>query len=351
MAMADESVSTQVFWCGFYAAGIIGSLVVYGLLQERIMTIPYGTETFGFSAFLVFCNRIIAFMFAVIMACARRESLGNKAPLWKYLIVSLSNVYASACQYEALKYVAFAVQMLGKSFKMIPVMIWGILISRKKYRCVDWAIAIVVTFGVTEFLLTGPTAASLGSNQFKGYALLLCFLALDGLTSVMQEKLLKEHSTSKYNQMMYVNLFSMIVSVITLLVVRQLFPAITFCFAHGHFVWDSAVLSAAAVTGQFFIYSQVKEFGALVFAATMNVRQVVSIVVSYIQYDHHITLSQILGLLAVFGALFYKSYLGFQEQNAMTATKGETAPLVTAGPRPESTPYERWPDEEVAKKA
>lgn len=32
---------------------------------------------------------------------------------------------------------------------------------------------------------------------------------------------------------------------------------------------------------RFFIYSQIKEFGALVFAATMNVRQVVSILVSY----------------------------------------------------------------------
>ena len=33
---------------------------------------------------------------------------------------------------------------------------------------------------------------------------------------------------------------------------------------------------------RFFIYSQIKEFGALVFAATMNVRQVVSILVSYV---------------------------------------------------------------------
>ena len=34
------------------------------------------------------------------------------------------------------------------------------------------------------------------------------------------------------------------------------------------------------------IYSQIKEFGALVFAATMNVRQVVSILVSYVTWHH-----------------------------------------------------------------
>jgi len=73
----------------------------------------------------------------------------------------------------------------------------------------------------------------------------------------------------------------------------------------------ASFLSAAAVAGQFFIYSQVKEFGALVLAATMNLRQVTSILVSYIMYAHSISFFQFLGLVMVFGALFYKSALGF----------------------------------------
>ena len=64
---------------------------------------------------------------------------------------------ASTCQYEALKHVSFVVQlpggtgmarvyevvlrapwlrMLGKSFKTIPVMIWGVVVSGKR-RLVD----------------------------------------------------------------------------------------------------------------------------------------------------------------------------------------------------------------------
>ena len=67
--------------------------------------------------------------------------------------MSLSNVYASSCQYEAgvvfgevvvgcpnvrpsrvkaLKYVSFAVQMLGKSFKMMPVMTLALHMSSLK---------------------------------------------------------------------------------------------------------------------------------------------------------------------------------------------------------------------------
>eukprot|EP00927_Polykrikos_kofoidii_P014503 TRINITY_DN1636_c0_g1_i1.p1 TRINITY_DN1636_c0_g1~~TRINITY_DN1636_c0_g1_i1.p1 ORF type:complete len:136 (-),score=22.80 TRINITY_DN1636_c0_g1_i1:113-475(-) len=78
---------------------------------------------------------------------------------------------------------------------------------------------------------------------------------------------------------------------------------------------DAMSLSAAAVAGQWFIYSQVKEFGALVFAATMNVRQVVSILISYAKYGHSITSLQIIGLLLVFAALFYKSFAGLFSSN------------------------------------
>merc|ERR1711976_4147 len=73
---------------------------------------------------------------------------------------------------------------------------------------------------------------------------------------------------------------------------------------------DAVILSTSAVGSQWFIYSLIKEFGALVFAATMNVRQVVSILISYAKYGHSITALQIVGLVIIFGALFYKSFSG-----------------------------------------
>merc|ERR1719373_235111 len=201
------------------------------------------------------------------------------------------------------------------------------MISSKSYSALDWGVAIAVTGGVTEFLMTGPTASpGDGGNSIKGFVYLLCFLGLDGLTSTMQEKLFKEHKTSKYNQMMYVNGLSSVVSLVTLLTTGTFFPAWGFYFSHSRFALDTALLSASAVGGQFFIYSQVKEFGALVFAATMNVRQIVSIVASYITYGNHITGLQMLGLAAVFGALFYKSYVGVHA--APKGASGEGKPII-----------------------
>jgi len=315
-------------WCCFYGAGIICMLVVYGIFQERIITMPYGTGKdavyFTDSVFLVFCNRAVAVIFACVMVGVKGESYANAAPFWKYLAISFSNVYASTCQYEALKYVSFPVQMLGKSFKMMPVMLWGMAISGKRFTVTDWLIAFSVTGGVVEFLMTGPISSqSEADNSSYGLALLGGFLALDGFTSTFQEKLFKEHTTSKYNQMLYINFGSCCISSFTLVASGRITNAVGFAMEHPLFWNDAMTLSGAAVAGQWFIYSQVKEFGALVFAATMNVRQVVSILISYAKYGHSITILQIFGLVIIFGALFYKSLSGL-----FAGSAAEKLPLV-----------------------
>jgi len=336
LVAARAAPSNEVFaragWCVFYASGVVASLIVYGLLQERIMQGSYDGDFFKYTVFLVCLNRLGAVVFAVCMARAHGENLGNNVPLWKYGAISFSNVFASTCQYEALKYVSFAVQMLGKSFKMMPVMVWGMAISGKRYKLQDWLVAAAVSGGVTAFLLTGPTASATSQGStLKGLLLLVGFLVLDGATSTIQEKLFKEENTTKYNQMMYVNGISGLLSFATLLATGTLSPAFSFIQGHPAFITDAMILNASAVTGQWFIISQVKEFGALVFAATMNVRQLASILLSYVAYNHSITKYQILALSAVFFALLYKSIAGLHaeyaasEKRPLYPSKGEPA--------------------------
>merc|ERR1719230_651176 len=179
------------------------------------------------------------------MVGLKGESYTNTAPFWKYLAISFSNVYASTCQYEALKYVSFPVQMLGKSFKMMPVMVWGMLVAGKSYGATDWLIAAAVTGGVTEFLMTGPISSSDDeSSSSYGLLLLAGFLLLDGFTSTFQEKLFKDHVTSKYNQMLYINLGSCCISLSTLLGSGRLMPAIGFAMSNPAFAADAMMLSA-----------------------------------------------------------------------------------------------------------
>ena len=206
-------------------------------------------------------------------------------------------------------------------------MVWGIIVSCERHGATDSLVAGAITGGVAELLMTGPISSSEDSCRRYGLTGFGCFLALDQSTSTFQEKLFKEHVAPEYNQTFYIISGSCIISSSVLVPPGRITHAIGFATSHPAFAWDSMTLSAAAVGGQWFIYSQVKEFGALVFAATMNVRQVVSILISYAKYGHSITPLQVLGLLLVFAGLFYKSISGLLD-SPKDASKGEKKPLL-----------------------
>jgi adenosine 3'-phospho 5'-phosphosulfate transporter B2 len=282
----------------FYAFSIIVTLVIYGVLQERIMDVAYwpGEDYFTFSVFLVFFNRIFGVVFALVMIIGLREPVMCHAALWKYCLISLSTVAASICQYEALKYVSFTVAILGKSFKMLPVMLWGRLFGTR-YRMADWLVSLLVTIGVLWFMLSGSARPQHNhGSTWYGIMLLVGFTMLDAFTSSFQERIFKEDRTTKYNQMLYINLSSSVFSVVILLISGNIKKSFTFGNTHPEIYVDVSTLSAAAVVAQWFIYTQVMENGALAFAATMNVRQVISVVCSYLAYHHAITVMQIIGL-------------------------------------------------------
>eukprot|EP00933_Yihiella_yeosuensis_P030899 TRINITY_DN2444_c0_g2_i7.p1 TRINITY_DN2444_c0_g2~~TRINITY_DN2444_c0_g2_i7.p1 ORF type:complete len:366 (+),score=43.52 TRINITY_DN2444_c0_g2_i7:89-1186(+) len=335
LSIVQDADMKRTAECAAYSAGIILSLAIYGVLQERLMSVPYEGEYFQVAVFLVFCNRLLAVTFAVVMVLVKGEPMSNQASLWKYVAISFSNVGASACQYNALRYVSFPVQMLGKSFKMMPVMVWGIAISGKQYGVRDWIIALVITLGVCEFLVAGDIHSLRNDdrdNTSFGLGLLGMFLFLDGFTSTFQEKLFREEKTTNYNQMLYVNLGSLVISFVSIFFSGSWTYCVNFCSAHPLFVVHAMGISTSVVVAQWFIYKMVQEFGALVFALTMNVRQIVSILLSYATYGHVITPLQSMGLIMVFAALFYKN--GVSMSKASTGGNAPTLPLTKSDGKP-----------------
>ena len=130
-----------------------------------------------------------------------------------YLAIAFSNMMATTCQYEALRYVSFPTQTLAKTAKMIPVMIWGSLLARRTYKLKDYIVAGGVTLGTTLFLLTGDVTskqAKAGDRQTTlwGMIIMVAYLFFDGFTSTVQERLFKNREVSTWNQMLYVGLLS-----------------------------------------------------------------------------------------------------------------------------------------------
>ena len=145
-----------------------------------------------------------------------RQGVALSAPWYSYAGVSLSNVAATSCQYEALKHVSFPVQTLGKCAKTLPVMAWGILMLRKAYQPRDFLLAALLSAGCTLFLLSGSTRSTRSSATspsslgpgLSGGMLMLGYLGFDGFTSSFQEKLFRGYQMTTLNQMLYVSAYS-----------------------------------------------------------------------------------------------------------------------------------------------
>lgn len=299
----------------FAVSGIMTTLVIYGILQEKIMRVPYGAdnEYFKYSLFLVFCNRLMTSAVSAGTLIASRKAIDPVAPVYKYCLVSMSNILTTTCQYEALKYVSFPVQTLAKCAKMIPVMIWGTLIMQKRYKGYDYFLALLVTLGCSIFILF-PSGADLSpyskgrENTVWGVSLMVGYLGFDGFTSTFQDKLFKGYDMEIHNQIFYTTLCSCVLSLSGLILEGHLFLAIDFVYHHLDCFFDVALLSTVATTSQFFISYTIRTFGALTFATIMTTRQLVSIVLSCVWFRHPLSWEQCIGSVIVFGALYTRSF-------------------------------------------
>ncbi|XP_071720681.1 UDP-galactose/UDP-glucose transporter 5B-like [Rutidosis leptorrhynchoides] len=150
---------------------------------------------------------------------------------------------------------------------MIPVMIWGTLIMQKKYKGLDYFLAVLVTLGCSLFILF-PGASELSPYHKKEF---------DGFTSTFQDKLFKGYDMGIYNQIFYTTLCSCILSLTGLLLQGNLLLAIDFGSRHKDCFFDIALLSTVATASQFFISYTFFSFGALTFATILTTRQANSI--------------------------------------------------------------------------
>jgi adenosine 3'-phospho 5'-phosphosulfate transporter B2 len=280
------------------------------VMQERIMTQPYGEEkeSFNSSKFLVFTNRLVALVAAdVVLAYMKSGSDGT--PPFRFSFCATSNILSSVCQYDALKYVSFPTQVLAKSCKMVPVMLMGYVVSRKSYPLLDWIVALAVTGGVLMFKLNEASGkakggTSQGGSEMLGYVLIAGYMAFDSFTSNWQEALFKEYpAVSPVQMMRQVNLFSATFTFIGLLLTSEALTMPAFLARHPDCAMHIAFMSITSAVGQLFIFYTIKQFGALMFATINAVRTLLSVILSFLIFSHAVNAGEAMGIATVFAAL------------------------------------------------
>ncbi|CAF4690063.1 unnamed protein product, partial [Rotaria sp. Silwood2] len=168
--------------------GLQISYLLWGLLQERIMTRTYDNEKFTNSQFLVLANRFLAMIVAYIslkIFYPTKKVVAIGPSLYQYGIISYANCMSTWFQYESLLYISFPVQVIAKSIKTIPVMIVGKFVSGKTYPLRQYLLMLLMAVGIA-LLLSGYHVnnttklplkkATQNITTINGLILLICYL-------------------------------------------------------------------------------------------------------------------------------------------------------------------------------
>ena len=111
--------------------GIFFSFSYFAVLQEDVYKKPYGGEYFKYTFIALVAERGVNALIGFIGVCMLGSS-GLTIPHRDIFVSGISQMLAMAGSNEALRYVSYPTQVLGKSCKMVPVMAGGIVLGGKR---------------------------------------------------------------------------------------------------------------------------------------------------------------------------------------------------------------------------
>lgn len=368
---------------GLCVLGVYSMFLLWAIAQERL-SVPFqsvdGTSADKFESplFMGTCQSALSALSALVYLSVRRKPhqtltdlLGLSPPLpaaqtnghphnghakhkpdtrWsaralllRYLQCALFITSAAPFGFAALSHISYPAMVLGKSCKLVPVMLMNVLLYRRAFAPHKYLVVALVTAGITFFMAFGsssskkhaasPTGAdghpALRHNAL-GIAYLLVNLALDGATNSTQDEIFARHRVSGQQMMLWINVFCTLLtaalSALPLPHIPVLHPsaagtaelsgALAFVRAHPSVVSPLAQFALTGALGQLFIFETLQHFGSLTLVTVTLTRKLFTMLLSVVVYNHKLTLGQWAGAGIVFAGISVEAWVKRKDVHA-----------------------------------
>ncbi|WVR03244.1 hypothetical protein IAU60_000235 [Kwoniella sp. DSM 27419] len=265
----------------------------------------------------------------------------TKATAWRktlpalLLQVSLFQTMAGPIGFMALRHISYPTMVLGKSCKLIPVLLLNVLLYRRRFSPHKYVVVALVTVGISLFMLLaeGGKKKKGGNDSAWGLWLLSVNLFIDGLTNSTQDQIFSTYRSFTGQQMMFcMSLFTQLLLLPALLLPLPTHPlsllshlpfplspslatspivfarpALVEClsFIYTHPTTLAPILAYALLggLGQLFIFETIQHFGSLTLVMVTVTRKLFTMLLSVVVFEHKLTRGQWLGVAVVFGGI------------------------------------------------
>lgn len=260
-------------------------------------------------------------------------SARTKALLTVYFQCSLLITAAAPFGFAALAHISYPTMVLGKSCKLVPVMIMNVLLYRRKFALHKYLVVFMVTVGITMFMGFSHEGHSskhqkggdseLNKNGLLGLTYLLINLALDGAINSTQDEIFAKYKVNGQQMMFFINLTSTLVTTVlstlplpNIPVIHpsdtpqsELKTALDFIKLHPSVKVPLAQYSLTGSLGQLFIFETLQHFGSLTLVTITLTRKLFTMILSVIVYKHKLTLGQWAGAAVVFAGIGVEAWV------------------------------------------
>ena len=123
----------------------------------------------------------------------KNPAYATKPMLLRCLQCAIMASIGSPFGYASLRYIDYPTQILGKSCKLVPVMLMNIVLYRRKFAFHKYLVVGIVSAGISLFMLCAPTDSGkvrkgANANSTFGILLLLVNLLMDGAINSTQDE-------------------------------------------------------------------------------------------------------------------------------------------------------------------
>ncbi|KAF9049545.1 UAA transporter [Hymenopellis radicata] len=262
-----------------------------------------------------------------------------RALLLRYLQCALFITAAAPFGFAALSYITYPTMVLGKSCKLVPVMIMNVLLYRRKFAPHKYLVVFMVTAGITVFMYMGDEKkrkSSSGPESTSPYAsiigivYLLINLALDGAVNSTQDEIFVRHKVTGQQMMFWINVMcTSITTVLSLLPLphipvihpsaggtSEMLEALSFIHAHPSIITPLVQFSITGALGQLFIFETLQHFGSLTLVTITLTRKLFTMLLSVVVYKHSLTSGQWIGAGIVFAGISVEAFVKRKDVHA-----------------------------------
>ncbi|KAI0826875.1 UAA transporter [Trametes gibbosa] len=261
----------------------------------------------------------------------------NKSLLLRYFQCAVFITSAAPFGFAALSYITYPAMVLGKSCKLVPVMLMNVVLYRRKFAAHKYLVVAMVTLGITMFMGFGkekPSKASKNADlsaytQLIGISYLLINLLIDGATNSTQDEIFARYRVTGQQMMFWINLFctvlTSVISVLPLPYIPVLHPstsgtelqgALEFIRTHPSVMVPLAQFAFTGALGQLFIFETLQHFGSLTLVTITLTRKLFTMLLSVIVYNHKLTSGQWFGAGVVFAGISVEAWVKRKDVHA-----------------------------------